>query len=261
MLNRICVLALLVAITACGGSSNSSPTSVPPTVSSIAITTTASIATVAVGQTIQLTATATLSNGSSQNVSTQVTWQSSNQMVATVSGTGLVTSVTVGTATITATYQGKTATIVISVLSVGPPAANCKSGSMSATINGVPWTADCIAVPFNVPTYLEIAGVKTAPSLSIAIALGSLAPNPGMGDIGPGTFGLGDNLNAVVTNGTVAWQALPSSQGGAGPLTFTINTLTATSTSGTFLFTAPPQTGGSASGTQVVINGVFNITF
>src|ERR1700730_2606866 len=224
MLNRVCVLALLVVITACGGSSNSSPTSVPPTVSSLAITTTASIATVAVGQTIQLTATATLSNGSSQNVSTQVTWQSSNQVVATVSGTGLVTSVTVGTATITATYQGKTATIVISVLSVSSP-ANCKSGSMSATINGVPWTADCIAVPFNVPTYLEIAGVKTAPSLSIAIALGSLAPNPGMGNIGPGTFGLGDNLNAVVTNGTVAWQALPSSQGGARPLTFTINSL------------------------------------
>jgi len=60
------------------------------------------------GSSSQLTATANLSNGQTQNVSSQATWQSSNPSVATVSATGLVTAVKTGTADITALYQGQT---------------------------------------------------------------------------------------------------------------------------------------------------------
>ncbi len=63
----------------------------------------------------QLTAIATLSDGTTQNVTSATTWQSSSATVATVSTGGLVTAVAAGTATITATYQGKSATLGITV--------------------------------------------------------------------------------------------------------------------------------------------------
>lgn len=57
------------------------------------------------GNQVQMTATATLSNGTTQNVTTQSTWASSNNAVATVNGAGLVNILTPGEATISATYQ------------------------------------------------------------------------------------------------------------------------------------------------------------
>lgn len=59
----------------------------------------ASIYTGSVGNTVQLTATVTPSNATDKSVS----WESSNTSVATVSSTGLVTSVAAGSATITVT--------------------------------------------------------------------------------------------------------------------------------------------------------------
>ncbi len=68
---------------------------------------------IATGATSQLTATIAPSNATNQNV----TWNSSNTAVATVSSTGMVTGVAVGTATITVkTADGaKTATCAITV--------------------------------------------------------------------------------------------------------------------------------------------------
>jgi hypothetical protein len=254
MFKRIGVFALLVATTTCGGSSNSSPTSVPPTVSSIAITTTASIATIAAGQTMQLTATAALSNGSTQNVSTQATWQSSNLAVATVSSTGLVTSISSGTANISATYQGKIGTITISVLNLAPPiGTDCSHGSMSANINGVPWTASCVGAPIRTATILAFAGIQTDPSPSTVVGVTLEGTS-----IGPvGTFGSEGAVSINMSNGSPAnWQNDPAS---AGILTLT--TLTTAGATGTFSFSAPSVPGTGATGTKVVTNGVFNITF
>jgi uncharacterized protein YjdB len=50
-----------------------------------------------------------------------VSWSSSNTAVATVSGTGLETSKTLGTATITATSEGRSGTAAITVTTVPPP--------------------------------------------------------------------------------------------------------------------------------------------
>ena len=62
----------------------------------------------------QLTATANLSNNGTQDVTSSATWSSSNTGVATVSG-GLVTAISTGSATITATYGGQTGTASVSV--------------------------------------------------------------------------------------------------------------------------------------------------
>jgi len=59
------------------------------------------------GSTSQLSAIATMSNGTTQNVTNQATWTSSNALIATVSATGLLTGVGSGTADITATYRGQ----------------------------------------------------------------------------------------------------------------------------------------------------------
>jgi uncharacterized protein YjdB len=77
----------------------------PTVLRSIAVTPQTS--TVAVGGTRQLTATGTYSDGSSRNITTEVTWTVIDLPVASVSNApgseGLVTSSSVGTATITAT--------------------------------------------------------------------------------------------------------------------------------------------------------------
>lgn len=71
----------------------------------------------AVGQTSQLTLTATPSTGPPETVTNQTTWASSDQTVATVSPTGLLTATGYGSATITASYQGmsQTATATVSL--------------------------------------------------------------------------------------------------------------------------------------------------
>jgi hypothetical protein len=75
------------------------------TVQSVAVSGTLAVSE---GETSQLTASATMSNGSTQDVSNQATWTSSNTMIATVSATGLLTAVATGTADISAVYQGHT---------------------------------------------------------------------------------------------------------------------------------------------------------
>ena len=58
----------------------------------------------------QFTATGTFSDGSMQNLSSSATWTSSNTAAVTVSTLGLATGVGVGSATISATFDGQTAT-------------------------------------------------------------------------------------------------------------------------------------------------------
>ena len=67
------------------------------------------------GQTAQLTAMATLSNGFTENRSTSVQWQSTNSGVASVNGSGLVTAGDEGEATIRATADGVTGEYAVRV--------------------------------------------------------------------------------------------------------------------------------------------------
>jgi hypothetical protein len=87
---------ILAVIAAACGSTTTSPT----TVSSIAITGAAPV----VGATAQFTAVATMSNGTTQDVTSIAVWQSSNTAAATVSSSGLVAGVGEGAATVQATY-------------------------------------------------------------------------------------------------------------------------------------------------------------
>jgi len=130
------VLAAVVA-TAVGCSSKSSDTATTPTptVSSVAVAGTAPN----VGLTAQFTASALLSNGTTQNVTSQATWQSSNTSIATVNAAGIVTGVAPGDVDITATYQAVAgrlrATIVVRTFTLTGLVTDGTSGGILPNIN------------------------------------------------------------------------------------------------------------------------------
>lgn len=63
---------------------------------------------VPIAETLQLSATGTYSDGGSEDVTTTVTWASSDTSIATISATGLVSGLVLGTTTITALHDGVT---------------------------------------------------------------------------------------------------------------------------------------------------------
>ena len=69
------------------------------------------------GATQQFTATATQANGTSIDVSGQVTWTSSNTSVASVNSSGLAIALKPGTTTITATYGSTSGNTTVTVTS------------------------------------------------------------------------------------------------------------------------------------------------
>ena len=107
---RIGWIAVAVAVggltIACSNSSTS-----PSTVSSVTV----SGAAPTVGSAVQFTATASLSDGTTQDVTSLATWQSSDSSEATVSSTGVVTAIAPGSVSVTATYQSVTGTDQITI--------------------------------------------------------------------------------------------------------------------------------------------------
>ena len=98
-------------------SGNTTLTVTNATLSSIAVTPTNP--SIANGTTRQFTATGTYSDFTTQDLTTQVTWSSSNNTVATISNAGgsqgLATSVATGTTTITATLGGVSGSTTLTV--------------------------------------------------------------------------------------------------------------------------------------------------
>ena len=105
-------IAVAVAASACsqsptapsGGGSGSGGGGTSPTVTEVVVSGDLAIS---AGDKTQLTATATMSDGTQRNVTTSAAWASASTGVASVSATGLVSSVTTGAVGITASYQGK----------------------------------------------------------------------------------------------------------------------------------------------------------
>jgi uncharacterized protein YjdB len=87
---------------------------VPRTVSGLLVVGPAIVPT---GQTSELTASASTTSGK-QVVASGVTWQSSNSAVATVSDAGILTAIAPGRVTVTASYQGVTGSLTITVADV-----------------------------------------------------------------------------------------------------------------------------------------------
>lgn len=96
----------------------------PPPAPVASVTVSPASATVPVGFVGQLTATPKDANGTPLT-GRSVSWTSGNTAVATVNGTGLVTGVVAGSATITATSEGISGSSAITVIEPPPPGSSC----------------------------------------------------------------------------------------------------------------------------------------
>jgi hypothetical protein len=120
---------LALGVVACG--SQSTPIA-PATVASVAVSGTAP----SLGASAQFTATATLSNGTTQSVTSQATWASSNTSVATVTA-GTVSALTPGDSDITATYQNVTGRSHVTIVSTVVPTHTLSGTVTDGTTGGI----------------------------------------------------------------------------------------------------------------------------
>jgi hypothetical protein len=153
--------------------------SAPSTLTSIQVTpSTAALA--AVGTTVQFTAMGTYSNGrhpsETRDITGSVTWASSTPATATVSSSGLATSIGSGTTSITATMSS----------SFGPVSGNASLSVTTGSGTGSPGTRDLVAITLTPFTQTLNAGQTVQ---FIAVGTFSAAPT-----------------TAVMTN-QVAWQS------------------------------------------------------
>lgn len=115
---RLFLLASLVLfVSSCGNSfeNDINLTGPGPALSIVEVEVVPETLSLEVGQTRQLALRVTLSDGSELSNSKIVAWASQNQAIAQVSATGLVTAVSVGSTTITGSYNGLSATATVTV--------------------------------------------------------------------------------------------------------------------------------------------------
>lgn len=127
------ILALVLghALTACGGGSDAA--SGPARVSSVSVT--PSSASIAVGATQQLSAAPLNSSGTLVTGKT-ATWSTSSAATATVDAAGLVRGVDAGTATITATVDGKAGSASVTVTALPVATLTLSPTALAVTVGG-----------------------------------------------------------------------------------------------------------------------------
>lgn len=217
----ITVVGLFAALSGCHGSptrpETTTTTTVPATktVTSVTVSGTAP----AVGSTAQMTATATFSDGTSQDITTLAAWNTSNGAVATVNSAGVVTGVNAGQVNITATYQSSTGTIS---LTLAPPNCTYKL-SVGSTINGSPNGGTFIVgvstgsgCPWNATsaaTWLHASGSATGSGTANIVEDANTT-----GSARVGTVTIGDQ--------TVTFNQTPQASSNAVTLTYTGNDFT-----------------------------------
>ncbi|HEY6872432.1 MAG TPA: DUF3443 family protein [Geobacteraceae bacterium] len=129
----------ITTITAASGTITSNSASLTVTTAALrSITVKPANPIINIGATQQFTATGTFSDNSTNDLTSQVTWSSSNATVATiVSTTGVATAAAAGNATITATAPASLGSISgATTLTVTVPAGTGAANVLSITVNG-----------------------------------------------------------------------------------------------------------------------------
>ncbi len=179
---------------------------ISPTLSSIYIN--PASASVAVNNTVQMVAYGTYSDGTqSQITGSSVGWSSSNTDVATVTSPGgLVTGVSTGTATMTASAQGVsgTASVSVTIANINTLVITTNQGSTTpistATLSGAPATLQFYAYANSNPAN-DVSDAVTWSSSNTSVATISTGLSSGNGlvtSVAAGTT----NITASTTNST-----------------------------------------------------------
>jgi uncharacterized protein YjdB len=152
-----------------GGGSAASPeaSATPQNLPLTSITVTPANSSLTVGGTQQFAATGRYSDGSTQNLTSQVTWGSSNTAAATISSTGLATAVASGTTTISATLGSVSGSTGLSV-TAGP--LTITTTALPAATTGVAYSATLTATGGTPPYTWSIASGTLPAGLTLTAA-------------------------------------------------------------------------------------------
>ena len=133
------------------------------------IVVTPATASIPAGATQAFTATAQYADGTTQNVTADVTWTSSDTAVATIAATGTATGVAEGTATITAAHSGLTGTATLTVTEAEITELQITPATEDAIVGGpnVEFTATAI---YSDGTSVDVTDTATWSSSDDAIA-------------------------------------------------------------------------------------------
>ena len=170
--SHVRLAALLVApvllAAACGGGDTTTPT---PGVATVEIA--GATNSIEVGQQLQLTATARDSDGNV--VQKSVAWTSTNQGVASVTGSGLVTGQTSGSATINATVDGKSGSFAVTVTPPTIPQINAVSPNPLVIGQSVTVTGENFS-PSLINNTVTIGGSPAAVTAATATSITATVP-------------------------------------------------------------------------------------
>jgi uncharacterized protein YjdB len=237
-----------------------------PSLSSITIA--PLVFTIASGQSKQLSALGIYSDGTSHDVTSQVTWNALNTTYATVSSSGLVTGVTAGSSTITATIGSTsgsaTATVTAALLTsivVTPATASIATGQTQAfTASGIFSDGSTTDITNSVTWSSNATSFATIDQTGLAtgVSAGAATITASSGTATPGTAALTVTA-AVLTEIDISPDGQYIPVGGQYPLTLTgtySDNTTQTLTAGTWsssdstLASVDPNTG--------IVTGVAN---
>jgi outer membrane protein assembly factor BamB len=180
----------------------------PATLLSIAVT--PNNPTVTVGKTRQLTATGSYSNGSTQDLTAQATWQSSDPAKATVGSTGLVTGQNYGSTTVMATLGSISGSTLVNVFqptpSPVPPLSQAVTYQIDYAHSGRAVFQDPITFPNNPAWSVTLNGAISYPLIAGGMVyVTTSSPGAGGGLNGTSLYAL--NLQT----GAIAWGPVPIS--------------------------------------------------
>ena len=204
LVTAISVGTATISATAAGVSGTSQFQST--TVAAASVSVSPSAPNVRVGEDVQLTATATDASGNLLT-SRVPTWSSSNPIVATVSSSGRVTGVSKGTATVTATVDGKSAPASVSVASAAPAPVASITVTLNASSINAGQSTQAVAVTRdaagNVVTGRTIAWSSAAPALATVSTSGVVsALAAGSVTIVATSEGVSNSATLVITGST-----------------------------------------------------------
>lgn len=155
--------------------------------------------TVTSGKTLQLTATGSYSNGSTQDLTTQVTWQSSDPTKATVSATGVVTGQSDGSTTVTATSGSISGSTLVKVFlpnpSPTPPLSQSVAYHVDYAHSGVAVFPDPITFPSKPAWSTTLNGAISYPLIAGGMVYVTTS-SPGTG--GASLYALNEQTGGIV---------------------------------------------------------------
>lgn len=197
-------VALIAAVVGCGGDATTATPTVESPAGVASVEVVASTATtISVGQTLTLAATPRDAAGRSL-AGRAVTWLSSAPNVASVSSSGVVTALAVGNATISATSEGRSGTVTVTVTPI-PVSSVVVSPATASLVQGASRTFTAVARD-NAGSALTDRSITWATANA---AVATISPSGVVVAVAPGTTTVTATADGVVGTATVEVTPIP----------------------------------------------------